>query len=104
MQNEIIGIRSRKTGNLMLFVDGKAVELKPSLEAWNHSPSGFNAGYLGSGPAQSALGILLHVLKDKTIAIRLHQKFKQDFLANPKYEHSNFSFRLDVKEWAKKNG
>lgn len=62
-----------------------------------HSPSGFNAGYLGSGPADLALSILVdHLGEDPDAiraiyraqrdndsrALRLHQKFKQDVIAN----------------------
>ena len=36
-------------------VDG--VPLNPRRDLWNHSPSGFEWGYAGSGPAQLALGV-----------------------------------------------
>ncbi len=62
-----------------------------------HSPSGFNAGYLGSGPADLALSILVDYFGDdpdvaralcrgmhggESRAVRLHQRFKQDIIAN----------------------
>lgn len=42
-------------------------ELKPekSLKVRNHSPSGFNWGYAGSGPAQLALAILLDLFPER---------------------------------------
>lgn len=55
-------------------------DLPPRLDLWNHSPSGFEWGYGGSGPAQLALAILAQVLDDNT-AMRLHQRFKQDYVA-----------------------
>jgi hypothetical protein len=32
--------------------------LTPRLDLWNHSPTGFEWGYGGSGPAQLALALL----------------------------------------------
>ena len=55
-------------------VDGKLLD--PRLDLWNHSPTGFEWGYGGSGPAQLALAILSHHLVDGERAVQLHQKFK----------------------------
>ncbi len=44
------------------FEDGKAYPLPARCEIWNHSPSGFEWGYGGSGPAQLALAILADFL------------------------------------------
>ncbi len=51
---------------------------KKSLKVRNHSPSGFNWGYSGSGPAQLSLAILLdlHPEKGAEWAEDLHQRFK----------------------------
>lgn len=46
----------------------------------HHSPSGFNWGYGGSGPADLALNILLR-FTDKETAWRHHQDFKWEFIA-----------------------
>jgi hypothetical protein len=65
---------------------------------WNHS-SAFNWGYLGSGPAQTALAIVANYLrvspnanpeKSETAkrAVRLHQRFKELMIA-----------RLPEKQW-----
>jgi Family of unknown function (DUF6166) len=51
-----------------------------SQEVWNHSPTGFEFGYGGSGPAQLALAILLDFLNDEPRAVRLHQAFKFHFI------------------------
>lgn len=45
-----------------------------------HSPTGFEWGYLGSGPADLALNILLRYLK-RDWAAKLHQQFKEEFIA-----------------------
>ena len=48
----------------------------------NHSPNGFQWGYLGSGPAQLALAILLDVTKDDELSLRHYQDFKYLVIAN----------------------
>lgn len=45
------------------------------LDLINHSPTGFEWGYGGSGPAQLALALLADAINDDT-ATRLHQQFK----------------------------
>ena len=56
--------------------------LNPRLDLWNHSPTGFEWGYGGSGPAQLALAILADHLNDDEEAVRLHQDFKREVVAN----------------------
>lgn len=51
--------------------------LDPRFDLWNHSPTGFEWGYAGSGPAQLALAILADHLGDDKEAVRLHQDFKR---------------------------
>lgn len=46
-----------------------------------HSPTGFNWGYGGSGPADLALNILAMFVPYEE-AFRLHQKFKWEYIAN----------------------
>jgi hypothetical protein len=58
---------------------GKGARRRPlrlRLDLNNHSPTGFEWGYAGSGPAQLALAILADALNDDERALRLHQKFK----------------------------
>jgi hypothetical protein len=76
----------------------RLLDPKPSQKVWNHSPDGFNWGYGGSGPAQLALAILLR-LAPETIAVRHHQKFKEDHIATlPSGE--DFEMSLDsVRTW-----
>ena len=50
-------------------------ELPTRLDLDNHSPTGFEWGYGGSGPAQLALAILAACTTD-TEAVRYHQAFK----------------------------
>jgi hypothetical protein len=55
--------------------------LDPRLDLWNHSPTGFEWGYCGSGPAQLALAILADFLGDDASAVALHQEFKWDHIS-----------------------
>ena len=55
--------------------------LGPSLKLVNHSPTGFEWGYYGSGPAQLALAILLDFTGDKEKALANYYDFKCDFVA-----------------------
>ena len=50
--------------------------LSPRLDLWNHSPTGLEWGYLGSGPAQLALAILADFTGDDIYAKAMHQSFK----------------------------
>ena len=55
--------------------------LNPRLDLWNHSPTGFEWGYGGSGPAQLALAILADHLGNDDEAVGLHQQFKWELVA-----------------------
>jgi hypothetical protein len=61
-------------------VDGRP--LNPRFDLWNHSPTGFEWGYGGSGPAQLALALLADYLDDDHQAVVLHQSFKFAVVAN----------------------
>jgi hypothetical protein len=51
--------------------------LKLRTDLVNHSPTGFEWGYGGSGPSQLALAILADLYDDET-AVRYHQDFKRE--------------------------
>ncbi len=78
------GTRDVSLGKCKVYVrvgDRKPTPLKLCKGILNHSPSGFEWGYSGSGPAQLALAILVDALGAKTRdekdrAIQLHQAFK----------------------------
>ena len=50
------------------------------LDIREHSPTGFQWGYSGSGPAQLALALLFDVIGDREIAERYYQSFKREFV------------------------
>ncbi len=57
------------------------VPLPPRLDLREHSPTGFEWGYGGSGPAQLALALLADHLRDDTRALQLYQAFKRTVIA-----------------------
>ena len=63
-----------------IFLDGKPLSPRPSLEIVNHSPDGFNWGYGGSGPAQLALAILLSA-KERKKALEQYREFTSKVIA-----------------------
>ena len=69
-------------GEIILTANDKRVPLQDSLDVINHSPTGFEIGYGGSGAAQTALAILYHYIKNADLASRWHQQFKWDFVAS----------------------
>lgn len=83
-------------GRCVVTRDGKKINLR--LDLCNHSPTGFEWGYGGSGPAQTALAILADYLNNDHLAIGLHQRFKWDFIARA--PHKGFSVNgLQIKSW-----
>ena len=52
----------------------------------NHSPSGFDWGHLGGGPAQLALAILADHLNDDDEALRLYQQFKNQVIGQLSFD------------------
>lgn len=66
----------RTPSGCIVTVNGRPLPAR--LNWWAHSPTGFEWGYGGSGPAQLALAILGDHLgvEARDRAIRLHQQFK----------------------------
>lgn len=78
------GIRTK--GGVKVFICTNStgldrIRLPPRLDIYNHSPTGFEWGYHGSGPAQLALALLAHCLGDDELALRCHQQFKSAVVA-----------------------
>ena len=89
----------REYGNdAMIIVGGKHASLAQSLKLRNHSPTGFSWGYAGSGPAQTALAILLALTDDPDETMRWYQQFKFDTVA--KFQMGRpFAFWFDFEQW-----
>jgi hypothetical protein len=86
----------RQAYGLSVWVNDEPLMPDRSLALCNHSPDGFECGYLGSGPAQLALAILLAAGVEDASAVRLHQRFKFAFV---QHWHAPFEATIDVAEW-----
>ena len=79
MKAEAVYKGIRASNGVLVTIDGK--ELPMRLDLRNHSPTGFEWGYAGSGPAQLALAIMADFTDDET-ALNLYQRFKEDIICS----------------------
>src|SRR6202035_3847736 len=80
--------------------DGKRKSLPLHLYVRNHSPTGFEWGYGGSGPAQLALAICVRCLGLEAGQIT-YQCFKSQFVAS--WPHEGWEITSDeIHEWYSK--
>ena len=68
----------RNQGSAIVTVNGHPLD--PRCDLCNHSPTGFEWGYFGSGPAQLALAILAFEYGDD-VAMEFYYDFKCRFIA-----------------------
>ena len=81
-----------------VFIDGAVLEPDASQRIVNHSPDGFAWGYCGSGPAQLALAILLH-LKGEDYATEHYQAFKREVISTFPM-HEDFTLQhAEIDKW-----
>ena len=100
-------IRGRKTGIdcvVELTDEGYTTQLslKKSLRVVDHSPTGFQWGYRGSGPAQLAAAILNEITGDPELARQYYQFFKSDHVS-----HWGNDFEINefqVRDWLRSVG
>lgn len=78
------------------LLDGN-IETNVVPKSLKHSPTGYEWGYAGSGPADLALNILLRFSSDEA-AWRLHQEFKMQFIAGVPREGSRICGTV-IKHW-----
>jgi hypothetical protein len=72
-----IGSRKKDGCQVTVMEDGRPSRpLALRLDLRNHSPTGFEWGYGGSGPAQLALALAMDVLGDADRAQRVYQTLK----------------------------
>jgi len=69
-----------------------------SLELVNHSPSGFEWGYGGSGPAQLALALLLDYTDDEEVALAEYKTFKTEVVSQLECTGPDGCWRLTGRE------
>jgi len=80
-----------------LSCDGQLIPLSESLKLRNHSPTGFEFGYGGSGPSQLALAILLDCVGEK-LALGFYQDFKFQFVSTEQGDELVI-YEDEIKAW-----
>jgi hypothetical protein len=70
-----------------------------SQDIINHSPDGFAWGYIGSGPAQLALALILDATNDEHTALNCYQWFKMDRLSGLNRAHGWVITRDEILEY-----
>ena len=78
----------------------EARDLPWRLDLRNHSPTGLEWGYGGSGPSQLALALLADAVEDD-FACQWHQAFKWAVVAGLPYEGWRLSL-AEVREWSQR--
>lgn len=91
------GVRKGEKGIAQVFKDGQPFYHYESLEVCNHSPTGFEWGYGGSGPCQLALALLLEVTDEETAA-ELQHAFKWEVVAMLDRNHWRLPTRF-IAQW-----
>lgn len=84
MPKTYVGKRDDDDNTLTVSVkvsEGRTYPLDPRYDVRNHSPTGFESGYSGSGPAQLALAICCDALGDVAQAEKIYQQFKFKVIA-----------------------
>jgi hypothetical protein len=88
------GVRRTYGATVCVITDAGRMPLAPCNNVINHSPDGFEWGYLGSGPAQLALALCMDALDgDRARAIKVYQPFKEEHIAP--IDGNEFSFTAD---------
>lgn len=104
------GLRHQEGSPKVIVVTPKKVRTLTVAKSWKfrqHSPTGFEWGYAGSGPAQLALAILLDVTGMPSYSLTHYQQFKADCIARMPKEwdltEAEINFWIATREKATEN-
>ena len=97
---DVIYVGYRRQGRAIVENQSDQEQLTPerSLELANHSPSGFEWGYGGSGPAQLALALLLDYTDDEEVALAEYKAFKTEVVSQLECTGPDGCWRLTGRE------
>ena len=87
-----------------IYNDMSIEELTPdrSLAVIDHSPTGFEWGYGGSGPSQLALALLLETIGVEDAALRHYHDFKNEVIAKLPDACWAMDATADIRYWYEK--
>ena len=88
------------TSVMVCYRDGSSVPLAWRLDLRNHSPTGLEWGYGGSGPAQLALAVLADAVGSE-VALELYQQFKWQWAAGLKADTWEIN-EAQVRTWVER--
>ncbi|WP_182022578.1 DUF6166 domain-containing protein [Haloquadratum walsbyi] len=93
---DVVYIGYRQRGRAVVEKLPNHEQLTPhrSLKVANHSPTGFEWGYGGSGPAQLALALLLNYTDDEEFALTHYTQFKNEVVSQLECTGPNDRWRL----------
>lgn len=99
-ETDVVYVGYRQRGRTIVEKRPSQEQLTPdrSLELANHSPSGFEWGYGGSGPAQLALALLLDYTDDEEVALAEYMAFKTEVVSQLVCTGSDGCWRLTGRE------
>lgn len=87
--------RIRDDDGCRVTADGKPLNLRTDLR--NHSPTGGEWGFAGSGPAQLALALIADAVGDD-VALLTYQKFKFEVVAG--FENDGWTMtQAEIRCW-----
>ena len=89
-------------GDIVLTRTENGIRTNVPRRLVRHSPSGFEWGYLGSGPADLSLNILL-LFTSEEAADALYQTFKSEFVANVPREGGVIK-KEEIIAWLREHG
>ena len=93
-----VGYRQRGRAIVEKYPGREPLTPDRSLELANHSPSGFEWGYTGSGPAQLALALLLDYTDDEDVALAEYMAFKNEVVSRLECSGPDQRWRLTGSE------
>lgn len=92
----------RHSGEALAYVRGADGSHRRLQHIVYHSPTGFEWGYGGSGPADLARSILADAF-DRTVADKYYQEFKWAFIARLPFEGGEIK-RSEIVHWLRAHG
>ncbi|WP_254544626.1 DUF6166 domain-containing protein [Halomarina pelagica] len=97
---DVVYVGYRHRGRVIVEKQPGQEQVTPdrSLELANHSPSGFEVGYCGSGPAQLALALLLDYTDDEDVALEEYMEFKTKVVSQLECTEPDGCWRLTGRE------
>ena len=104
MGRKSMKIQGRQNADKSVVVYVSGVQLYPdySQKINNLSPTGFQWGYGGAGPAQLAFALLL-LFTDEISAAELFKEFNKEFIV-PLQKDQDFDIEIDIQSWIKDHG